>query len=220
MQNINRIYTVLRDRIITGELAENDKVVDTDLAVEFQVSRTPIREVLKKLEMQGLVKSYPGNATLVTAIDWSSMEKPYILMTALQQIAAAEAAQFANKNNIAELTELSRNFKFLCESGADTLDILKSDMDFHAKVLEMSQNRYNADFCDTLYAHIGRMEYGFFRHSPSLKVSASEHEKIIATISLGDSYTASLHMRDHWTRTVMELHSKWVISPDKGHPTV
>ena len=93
----NNIYETLRDRIISGEMAEGDKIIDSDIADEFHVSRTPVREALKRLEMQGLVRSYPGNATLVSYIDRSSIDKPYILMTALQQIAAGEAAKLAGK---------------------------------------------------------------------------------------------------------------------------
>ncbi len=204
----DHIYEVLRDRIISGRLAENEKIVDTDLAAEFHVSRTPVREVLKKLELQGLVRSYPGNATLVSAIDWAGMEKPYTLMTVLQQTAAREAAERAMPEDIAGLRELSAGFAELTASGADALDILKADMALHSGIIEISDNRYNSDFCATLWIHIGRMEYGFFRDSLSLKQSAAEHEKIIAAISLGDSYTASLYMRDHWTRTVLELKSR------------
>ncbi len=200
----NNIYETLRDRIISGEMEEGEKIIDSDIADEFNVSRTPVREALKRLEMQGLVRSYPGNATLVSYIDRSSIEKPYILMTALQQIAAGEAAGLAGKDDIAELRRLSAWFSG-CIMESDPLKLLKADMAFHGKIIDISGNEYNRDFCDTLWIHIGRLEYGFFRDTGSLKLSAEEHENIISAIELADSYTASLYMRDHWNRTVLEI---------------
>ena len=201
----DQIYEILRDRIISGTLAEGDKIIDTDVAAEFMVSRTPVREALQRLEMQGLVKSYPGNATLVTNIDRTVIEKPYILMTALQQIAAGEAAKNAVDTDIDELKSLADTFSALAGGKSDPLELLKADMTFHGKIIDISRNEYNRSFCDTLWIHIARLEYGFFRDSASLRKSADEHRRIIDAISLGDSYSASLFMRDHWNRTVMEL---------------
>ena len=80
--------------------------------------------------------------------------------------------------------------------------ILKADKAFHSCILEAAGNEYIMDFCEVLWIHIQRLEYGFFRDTP-LEDSISEHERLIQALEMKDGYSASILIKEHWDRTAL-----------------
>lgn len=201
------VYENVKDWIIEGRLEAGEKVSDAEIANYFHVSRTPVREALQLLEMQKLVKSYPGKATLVTEMERDNIEKWYLPMVNLQQLAVMLAVEKVDVKHIEELRALSAKFGKLIEVQDKPLPILKADKDFHSCILDIAGNEYVKDFCNVLWIHIQRLEYGFFKDSPSLKLSVEEHEKIISALEFKDGFSASIRMKEHWDRTVLEIYN-------------
>ena len=201
------VYEKMRDWIIEGRLEAGEKVADAEIAAYFKVSRTPVREAIQLLEMQKLLKSYPGRATIVTEIQQDEIEKYYLPMANLQQLAATIAVDKIRPEHIVELRNLSARFKRLISSQNEPLPILKADMDFHSYILDIADNEYITDFCNVLWIHIQRLEYSFFRDSPSLELSVKEHEEMISALEFKDGFSASIQMKQHWDRTVLEIYS-------------
>ena len=201
------VYESMRDWIIEGRLEAGEKVADAEIAAHFKVSRTPVREAIQLLEMQKLVSSYPGKATIVTEIQKDQIEKYYLPMANLQQLAVTMAVDKINPEHIKRLRELSEQFRRLITVQDEPLPILKADMDFHSYILDIADNEYVKDFCNVLWIHIQRLEYSYFRDSPSLKQSVEEHEDMIRALEFKDGFSASLRMKQHWDRTVLEIHS-------------
>ena len=85
------IYQVVCSWIITGVLKPGEKIVDSELAKRFNVSRTPVREAIQILEGQKLVYVVPGRATVVADIDPADIEKCYRTLAELQGLAAEPA---------------------------------------------------------------------------------------------------------------------------------
>lgn len=201
------VYDKMKDWIIEGRLEAGEKVADAEIAAHFKVSRTPVREAIQLLEMQKLVRSYPGKATIVTEIQKDQIEKYYLPMANLQQLAVTMAVDKINPEHIKRLRELSEQFRRLITVQDEPLPILKADMDFHSYILDIADNEYVKDFCNVLWIHIQRLEYSYFRDSPSLKQSVEEHEDMIRALEFKDGFSASLRMKQHWDRTVLEIHS-------------
>lgn len=201
------VYENVKDWIIEGRLAAGEKVSDAEIASYFHVSRTPVREALQLLEMQKLVKSYPGKATLVTELERGNIEKWYLPMVNLQQLAVTMAVEKVKAEHIEKLRALSSRFEKLIETQDEPLPILKADKDFHSCILDIAENEYVKDFCNVLWIHIQRLEYGFFKDSPSLELSVEEHEKIISALEFKDGFSASMRMKEHWDRTVLEIYN-------------
>lgn len=128
-------------------------------------------------------------------------------MMTLQQLVVTMTLERAEKKEIKELKEINENFRTLIEEKANPLTVLKADKRFHDKIIEISDNEYVKDFCDILWIHIQRLEYEFFKCSFSLEISVQEHEKLIYAIEIKDSFSASLVMKEHWNRTVLEIYS-------------
>ena len=166
------------------------------------MSRTPVREALQLLEAQKLVRSYPGKATIVTELETDNIEKWYLPMATLQQLAMVLAIEKMQTPHIERLKILSARFAEAVKEQHNPMPILKADKEFHGCILEAAGNEYITDFCDVLWIHIQRLEYGFFRDMP-LDDSIEEHERLIGALEMKDDYTASHLMKEHWERTAL-----------------
>ena len=89
----DRIYNVVCEWIITGVLKSGEKILDSELAQYFDVSRTPVREAIQMLERQKLVKVIPSRGTIVANIEIEDTEKCYRLLAEIQAFAAEEACE-------------------------------------------------------------------------------------------------------------------------------
>lgn len=199
-----RVYETLKDWIIEGQFQPGEKVYDVEIADYFKVSRTPVREALQMLEAQKLIKSFPGKATLVTELETENIEKWYQPMVVLQQLAVTLAIDKITPEGIQHLYRLAERFTECVNEQSKPMPILKADREFHSFILEIAGNEYIRDFCDVLWTHIQRLEYGFFRDTP-LEESIEEHQKIIQALEMKDGYSASLLVKNHWDRTVLIL---------------
>ena len=105
-----RVYETVKDWIIEGQFQPGEKVSDIEIADYFKVSRTPVREALQLLEAQKLVVSYPGKATLVTELETDNIEKWYLPMAMLQQLAVSIAIEKVTPEDIRRLRKLAEDF--------------------------------------------------------------------------------------------------------------
>lgn len=202
-----KIYEELKKWIIEGQLQPGEKISDGDIAALFHVSRTPVREAVLQLEMQKLVKSYPGRSTVVAEIEYENIEQWYTPMTCLQQLAAKMAMEKVRPEQIERLKELNRDFAEKVREHQDVLAIFEADKEFHSYILEMADNDYIVDFCNTLWIHIQRLEYGFFKDSASLENSVSDHEQMITAFEKRDEEAIKTRMKEHWEKTVTQIYS-------------
>lgn len=196
-----RVYEVLRTWIIEGQLVPSEKIADSEIAAYFGVSRTPVREALQLLEKQKLVISYPGRSTMVTEIDKNDIHQWYIPMISLQKLAVGLAAERVTDQEIKRLTELNDIFRDKVESSAPAIELLYADKEFHDAILEIGGNTYIIDFCETLWIHILRLEYAFFKDANTLDDSVLHHRDIIRALSIRDRLSAEIAMEQNWLLT-------------------
>ena len=205
--------------IITLQLEPGEKISDMEIAAWFHTGRTPIREVLKKLEQQKLICTVPSRATMVAPIAPEKIEELYAPMCALQCLAARYAAERAEDADIAELIEANEAFyvRTLSRDGADGAYLtLMKDRQFHDIIVRLSGNEYIRDLCETLWTHIARMDYLYFRDAESLRASYDEHLELIHAVRLRDPYGAELAMKKNWVNSMLGLQG--LISEDSADP--
>ena len=200
-----QIYESIKQWIIEGRLKPGEKLSDTDIAALFHVSRTPVREAFQQLEMQKLIKSYPGKATIVTEIETDHIEQWDLPMVSLQQLAATIAIEKVTQEQIDDLKQLSDVFLRRVRSQADPMELLQADRAFHDYILRIAGNEYIIDFCNTLWIHILRLEYRFFQETMTLEESISDHLELIKDLEMRDSFMISMVTKNHWERTALEI---------------
>lgn len=194
-----RAYNQIQEWIVDGTLLPNEKINDAQLANALGISRTPIREALQLLALQGLVEMKPGVATYVTELEAGAIMKILPPLSVLQALAAETAALMANDADINELKGYNKEFaKALGEK--DYFAALKHDEHFHGKIVKICDNSYLESSIEVLQAHVRRL---FFKNEIILSAeSVHEHDDIIRAIESRDSAKASEIARKNWKRSV------------------
>lgn len=197
----NTVYETVCEWIVTGTLKPGEKILDTELADYFGVSRTPVREALQILEKQKLVHMFPGKTTIVADMDLEDIEKCYRPLAEIQGIAASMAAE---KISDADLLKLENEVAASIEASDkdNALDAITHDSRFHEIIVDASDNEYISDFSHMLILHIQRIKYHYFHLSGYRKLSVEEHTEILDAIKKGDSLLAHDLMRTHWLNSM------------------
>lgn len=222
----------LVDAIVSGRLAPGDALPpEGPLSEQFGVSRTVVRESVKRIEEKGLVTISRGRGTEVRPItEWNTMDR--VVLTALikhdetlgildelsvvraqlESVMAAEAAQRRSDDQIAELDRAMQRMR---ESTADEDVFRAADVAFHETVMELSRNRLAGNIARTLMDHaLESSRYHGVDTPDAFAVTLREHEAVHAAISEGDPVRAQDAMNNHiieaWRRRRLPL-------PDAGN---
>ncbi len=200
----NDILETMQHWITVMQLKPGEKISDTEIAEYFNVSRTPVREVLKMLEQQKLIFTYPGRATIVADLALDDIESYYMPMQVLQCLAVRLAVEKATGADIEELEALNESFGKMVEDGGNTESILMGDKNFHEKILEIAGNEYIEEFCSSLWVHIARLDYLFFRDN-TMGTSYSDHKRMIESFRIKDPFGAHLAMKNNWNYSMLAV---------------
>lgn len=197
-----RICDTLRAKIVTGELKPGDSLAEKKLEEEFKVSRTPVREAIRQLEAEGLVRLLPKKGAVVEGVTEQDLEEIYTIRMMIEGLAARWAAMRITKeegDNLYELVELLEFFQ-----GKGEVDrMTEIDNKFHQLILDASKSK------SLQHALRGFMDYAQKARFASLRISGrsekmfEEHLKIYKAIIRRDAEEAEKAMREH----VMEARS-------------
>jgi len=189
-----KIYDILKEEIVTLRLPPGEPLIEEKLAKRFKVSRTPIREVLNKLNHEGLVEIIPQKGAFVAKIGFSDVRELFQIREALEGLAAKiSASRFTQE----ELDEF--------ESALNTEDLAKAEevgRKLHQAILEKAANRRILNLMGILRSQIERM-YFFARNLPGReKRSLDEHKEILRALQMRDGELAEKAMREHIISTM------------------
>ena len=130
-------YGLILDAIDVGVFKPGDRLVESDLADRFGVSRTPIREALQRLETQSLLER-DGRSLIVASLDHNQMAELYVVRRELEGLAAALAARHATEEEIQVLRDMVLADDALVE---DPIELAKANRRFHQQIHLASLNR-------------------------------------------------------------------------------
>ena len=143
------VYQTVCDWIITGVMKPGEKILDSELASYFNVSRTPVREALQLLQNQKLVCVIPGRTTVVADLDVEDFEKCYRPLAEIDALAAELACRNLTD---AMLEELEQELQASAEANikGDTAAIITHDTRFHELIIDAADNEYIAEISHML----------------------------------------------------------------------
>ena len=191
--------------IIDGTLLPGEKLMDMDLSEALGISRTPIREALQILEMQGFVEIRQGKETRVAGIEKNDILKIYPPFAAIQSLAAELAAPMFSAERIEKLREINAGFAALMDQGRP-YQAMEKDEEFHDVIIEAADNPYISSFSATMLMHIRRFKFIFLRRiTASDQASANEHNMLIDALAAGDAAEAGRIMKQNIMRPMREL---------------
>ncbi len=182
-------YRILRAKIEDGSLAPGEQLADGELAEELGVSRTPVREALRRLVDQGAVETASGRHTRVTGVQETDAAQVYPLLGVLHEFAVRCALPQLTVEDLDEMRAANERMGTAITAG-DATAAREADRDFHAVPLRRANNPYLAASLDMIGLHARRLETAYFQdRQPGLE-SHHQHQQIIEALRHGQEDTA------------------------------
>ena len=195
----------IREAIRSGKLKPGERLIETQLAEEMQISRFPIREALRYLEKEGLVATKPFKGTHVAQLTERDMEELYSLRSALEELAVRILIENLDEKKIKELETIILSMQKASQSGQ--LDqMISEDLRFHQTICELSGHRKLFEIWRTLESQLQvflTIEKDFFETAYQF---VSTHDPIMDAIKHRDVKKAEKAIRDHLELAMRIIH--------------
>ncbi len=202
-----RVYAELRNRIIALDLPPDTTLVRNELAEMFNVSQSPVREAILRLEQDGLVVSYPQSRTVVTRIDAARIREEHFLRTAVECDVVRHLAEDADPATIRKAKGLLKMQEALV-GDVDQIELFKQlDEAFHealfAGVGQANLHRHVSARC----GHLARLRTLDLPRTGKMKSVLEGHQAILDAIDAGEPDAAVATMRKHLSGTMERMDS-------------
>lgn len=186
-------YSMILEAIDMGIYKPGDRLVESDLADRFGVSRTPIREALQRLETQSLL-ARDGRSLIVASLDHNQMAELYVVRRELEGLAARLAARHANEEEIAVLRSMVTADDALVN---DPPALARANRRFHKQIHLASHNRYLVQQLDLVHRTMALMSTTSLAAQGRGEIAQSEHDGIVSAIEARDEAGAEKALQDH-----------------------
>lgn len=190
------VHDALYEVITSGLLPPGSHLREEHLARIFQVSRTPIREALMRLESEQLLARDRRRGLVVGSISAQQILEVYAIREALDGIAARLAAQFATLADIVEMEEINQLIASALSTG-DYRRVARLNVDFHEVISRASRNEMLHLFVQNVHSWVRRMQTTTFSHIGRAPQALSEHQEILVSIRNRDEVSAEESARRH-----------------------
>ena len=176
-----RVYKDLRTAILTGKIAGGTRLVESTLAADMQVSRTPIREALHKLALEGLLYSIPRAGYIVEEMSDYDIQDLFTTRMNIEQIAARLAMEKISEEELKQLALNIKKTDAVLESGL-TEKMADLDMAFHGIIYKATRSKTLYQICQTLSDHTLKYRIALI-HLPEIAQKTRDgHSKIYEAI--------------------------------------
>ncbi|MGI6550907.1 MAG: GntR family transcriptional regulator [Syntrophomonadales bacterium] len=176
------VFEALRDAIIKGILKPGERLMEVQLAEELGVSRTPVREAIRKLELEDLVVMIPRKGAYISGISMKDIADVFEVRAAVEALAAGLAAERITDEELEELERILVKKAEIIE--ANDLDrLVEIDTQFHECLYQASRNAKLVQIINNLSEQIHRFRSTSLASPGRMKEALEEHRKIVEAIS-------------------------------------
>ncbi|MDS9469823.1 GntR family transcriptional regulator [Paracoccus sp. MBLB3053] len=187
------VYRRLLDEIRTGQMAPGARLREVELAERLGHSRTPVREAIRLLEMDGLVVHQPRQGATIRLLDYAEVMELYEMRAVLEGTAARLASRAANEAELRQLAELNTEFA----AAPDERAAAELNRQFHAMLLEAARNRFLARSMRGLQKTMLLLGPTTLMETDRVARAAEEHRQLIDALLDRDGASAEASMRAH-----------------------
>ncbi len=198
------VFTTLRQAILRGELKPGERLMEIQLANKLGVSRTPIREAIRKLELEGLVLMIPRKGAEVAEITEKNLRDVLEVREALEVLAVQLACDKMTEEQVTRLRGAAADFEKTIKSKDITL-IAEADVKFHDIVYEATDNNRLIQLLNNLREQMYRYRLEYLKRESVRATVALEHEELIEAIIQRDRDAASTNICKHIDNQVVEV---------------
>lgn len=202
-----QVFKEIEQAILNGAFAPGDSLAEIRLSVELGVSRTPVREALRQLELEGLVTNVPNKGAVVVGISEKDVDDIYTIRSYIEALAAKWAAQQVTDEEIGGLREIVELQEYYVSRG-DSLQVWHLDSRFHELIYEYCRSRPLRQTLSALHHIIQNARALSFKTAGRAEVAVQEHRNILEAIAARDSDAAEALTAEHIKnakRTFLEM---------------
>lgn len=186
----------IRNDILNGIYKPGETLIEKKLCENLGVSRTPVREAIMQLELEGLVQSIPNKGVIVKGISKKDIEDIYAIRVMIEGFAAKLAAEKITKEDLTELKEIVDLQEFYTTK-KDKEHLIKFDLKFHEIILKAGKSNPLIHLQKTFYHYIQKTRVSSYKTSSRAKEALKEHKAILNAIINKDAKQAEKLTVEH-----------------------
>jgi DNA-binding GntR family transcriptional regulator len=191
-----RVYQALKHRILAGMLEPGSRMVELQLATEFAVSRTPVREALKRLTAEGLIRVDPVRGIVVSDVDARELEEIFVVREVLDGLAARLAAGRVSSSDLTKMHLLMDMMRDAVRTGQWEA-MVQANIKFHDVLHQAAGNERLRHLTRNLLDFVRRFSTEAFASQERAAQVLAEHEEIIRAMETRDADLAERVARRH-----------------------
>ena len=190
------VVTRLRDMIIEGQLPAGNRIHEGDLCQQLGISRTPLREALKVLAMEGLVDLTPGRGATVHQLTAKDIQDMLSVLSALEHLAGTLTCQQATDEEIQEIRHLHDEMLSFHAAG-DSLPYFKRNQQIHSRLISLAGNQSLSLVYEILQTKMKRIRFIGDQRDESWQAAVEDHEEMIEALESRDCAALTTAMVEH-----------------------
>ncbi|GGJ38632.1 GntR family transcriptional regulator [Deinococcus roseus] len=200
----DEVYRTLKTWIIEGTLAPRENIRDQELATTLGVSRTPVREALRRLEDEGLIETAKNRWTRVAPLNLRSSQHAYPIIAHLEDLALELAFPQLQEADLQAMEQANRDFQDAL-SQQDSRSALKNDEAFHGVLLQKSGNPELYKLVSEMKTRLMRLEWYYYRTQGSAAPSVTEHWNLLEALKKHNLPEARAALSANWISSAGRL---------------
>ena len=193
------VYRQIKDSIVNGELLPGDRLMELKLADQMGVSRTPVRDAIKRLEKEGMVETEKDRGAKVAPINYKDVSDATEMRVAIGTMCARMAASNIKSEDIKRMNDANERFHIASQNG-DIRGLSLADNAFHRCISDAADSKILDDLIDVLEQKILRYKFEYLRQADDYDEIYNEHRLIAETLAEGNSEKAQELIASHVRR--------------------
>ena len=200
-----QVFQEIREDILKGKFKENEELREATLGKELGVSRTPVREALRQLELEGLVHIIPNKGAYVTGITEKDVHDIYMTRSMLEGLCARWAAEHISEEQIQEMEEVLLLTEYHLDRG-NAEQLAELDGKCHEVLYDASQSRILRHILSDFHKYVQVARKRSVKKEDRAKKSLEEHREILNALRTGDADRAEELAHIHILNVMENLH--------------
>lgn len=191
-----KIFSILRQNILDGKYLPGDSLIETKLAEELGVSRTPIREAIRQLELEGLVDSIPNKGVIVRGITEKDIDDIYTIRRVLEGLAAKWAVDKITEDELNELKDSYDLMEFYTKKG-EIEQVAKFNTQFHEIIFKATRSVVLQNILIDFQYYVQWARFESLKSPGRAEKALEEHKRILDAFMKHDAYDAERLVTEH-----------------------
>lgn len=190
------VFNTLRQAILKGELEPGERLMEIQLADRLGVSRTPVREAIRKLELEGLVLMIPRKGAEVAKISEKNLRDVLEVRRSLEELAIELACQRMTEEDFEALEKAQEAFQLAVEAG-DSMNIAETDEHYHDIIYNGTGNIRLVQILNNLREQMYRYRLEYIKDAEKRQILLAEHNRILKAVKARQVADAKVAIREH-----------------------